>query len=282
MKLSYYPGCSPLATSKEYNSSTKAVCRALNIELIELPDWNCCGATSAHYTSHELSITLGLRNLIIAQKQGWNLVTICAACFNRLKIAQAAAENNPGLKKQVEEIVGYSSENKANIKVKHLLEIIRNDIGFDAIKQKVTRPLRGLKIAVYYGCLLVRPRDICQFDDQENPLVMDQLMETLGAEPLKWSCKTECCGGSLSTTRRDVVIKLVAELLDMAAEAGANCIVTACPLCAMNLEMRGQRNNKMPVFYFSELLGLALGIEKTHKWFSRHLVSPGKLLDVLK
>lgn len=280
MMFSYYPGCSSHSTAKTYDTSAREVCTVLGIELHELSEWNCCGASTAQSTDSRLSTLLCLRNLKLAEQTGRDLTTICAFCFNRLKNAQSMLKANPSLIDLFEDITGLKYEE--SVKVRHILELIFNDIGIDNIKNKVRTPLHGLKAVIYYGCFLVRPPEITGFDDPEYPLTMDTLMAAIGVEPLSWSYKTECCGGSLSITKREIVSPLVNTISIMAVEAGANCIVTACPLCFTNIETRTGSANRIPVFYFTELLGLAFGIEGSRKWFKRHLISPEKLLRSLK
>jgi heterodisulfide reductase subunit B len=277
MRITYYPGCSLHSSAKEYDLSTKDVCQKIGIELEELTDWNCCGSTSAHSTNRLLSLALPARNLILAEQKQQDILTLCAACFNRMKTAQITFEKEPSIKQEVEKILGLSYPSRA--KVKHFLEVLCKDIGFGEIEKLIVKPLKGLKAVAYYGCLLVRPKEIMQFDDPEHPTIMDRLIEITGAECKDWSYKTECCGGSLSITRRETVCTLVRKLISMAEEAGAQCIVTACPLCVSNLEMRADPEKKMPIFYFTEMLGLAIGVEDPNKWLNRHLVSPFELLQ---
>jgi heterodisulfide reductase subunit B len=280
MKVAYYPGCSLHSTAREYDISARQVCSLFDLELDEINDWNCCGATSAHSTNYKLSIALPLRNLVIAKEKGDKLITLCAACFNRMKTTQTILEKTPQLKQEVEEIVGVGYN--GTIKVRHLLEILVNDIGINRIAQRVTRPLNGLKTVAYYGCLLVRPKDITGLDEPESPTIMDKLIEATGAQCIQWAYKTECCGAGLSIPRSDIVKKLVTNLINMADDAGAQCIITACPLCTVNLETRASSEKKMPIFYFTELLGLSLGITEVIKLLDKHIVSPDKLLSSLK
>lgn len=269
MRFSYYPGCSAHSTAKEYDSSTRAVCRALSIELDELVDWNCCGSSSASHTNYRLSAALSLRNLILADAHDRELATICAFCFNRLKNVQKQIEQEPSIRQEVERIAGGSYLGKA--KVRHLLDILFNDVGLDALRHQTTHPLTGLKAVTYYGCLLVRPREVTAFDDPEHPMVMDHILKALGVECQPWSYKTECCGASLSITRPDVVTRLVGNLFRRAEEAGAQCLVTACPLCFTNLETRANGHG-LPVFYFTELMASAFGIPEAKQWFGKHLI----------
>ena len=277
MKLSYFPGCSLDGTAKEYGLSTRAACQRLGLELIEIPDWNCCGASSGHSTSYLLAQALAARNLILAEKQGLDLVVACAACFSRFKKADIALKKNAELNKKMEQIMGTLYE--GGFKIRHLLDVICNVVGLDTIRKKVSNPLKGLRLVPYYGCVIVRPHEVTQFDDEEQPQAMDNLIDAVGAECLPWSDKTECCGASLSLTRVDIVRKLARGIVEMAKEAGAQAIITACPLCQANLDMRYGEDG-LPIFYFTELLGLALGIEGK-SWLERHITDPLPLLTSL-
>ncbi len=278
MKYAYYPGCSlEAALAKEYDLSTKAVCEKLGIVLEELHDWNCCGASSGHSTSYLLNHAIVGRNLAIAEKQGLDIAAACPACYVRLKHTRHEVKEKPQLREQVTEAIDFPYEAKYD--VRHILDILCNDVGIKAIKEKVTRPLTGLKLVSYYGCFLVRPPSVVAFDDPENPQCMDNLLTALGADVRDWSGKVDCCGGSLALTKRDIVVRLVGELVEMARGVGAEALVAACPLCQMNLDGRQDfAHNPLPVFYFTELVGLAIGDSGAKSWFKKHLVSPGKLL----
>ena len=279
MKVSYYPGCSLHATGREYDESVKAVSKALDIELNEIDDWSCCGASSAHMTNFKLSVALPARNIIAAEKDELDVMVPCAACFNRFKSAQYHLKNNEALRADVEGIIG--KEYKGNVAVRNPIDIIYNDIGVDKLSEIVTRKLEGLKPVSYYGCLLLRPPEVCEFDDYENPVTMDKIMTSLGAESRKWSCKTDCCGGSLTLGKTEIVKRLIDRLMTMAREAGANCIVTACPVCFANLDTRASEDVVLPAFYFTELIALALGLEGSDAWFKMHNVDPRPLLTSL-
>ena len=280
MKVSYYPGCSLHATAKEYDQSVRAVSRALGIELKEVEDWSCCGATSAHSTNFKLSIALPARNLVSAEKDELDMIMVpCAACFNRFKTAQYHLGRDEELRTEIEDIVG--GEYKGSIAVKNPVDVVFNEIGLDVLNEKVTRKLSGLKPVSYYGCLLLRPPEICDFDNYENPYMMDGIMESLGAESRPWSYKTDCCGGSLTLGKTEIVVRLVDKLMRMAREAGANCLVTACPICMANLDMRASEGMRLPAFYFTELIALAMGLGGPEKWFKMHNVDPRPLLNSL-
>lgn len=278
MKYSYYPGCSLHGSSREYDASTQAVCTHMGVELEELPDWICCGASSGHSLNQTLNVGLPARNLMIAEEAGMDIAVPCAACYNRLKTAAHAIREDKAVREQMKELLGHDFGDR--VKVLNLVELILERIGTDAIRSRVVKPLAGLKVACYYGCLLVRPAEVTRFDDPEHPRSLDDVMRAVGAEPLYWSYKTECCGGSHALTRADIVTSLVDEIIKMAREAGADAIVTACPLCMGNLDTR-QGADPMPVVFFTELLGLAFGIEDTKRWLSRHVTDPMPLLQSL-
>ena len=276
MDYSYYPGCSLHSTGLEYGLSTRAVFGHLGLGLQELPGWNCCGASSAHSVSHTLAVALPARNLALAQEAGRDVIAPCAACFNRLKSAEYAMRREPELRAEVEALVGFTY--RGEIAVRHLMAVLAEDVGVSRIAEQVTRPLHGLKVVPYYGCLLVRPPQVTQFDDPDNPQVMAALLAAVGAQVVPWSHATDCCGASLSLTRSDVVNRLVGRLAERAREAGADALVTACPLCQVNLEMRQLQEPHMPAFYITELLGLAFGLPQAEGWLSKHLIDPRPVL----
>lgn len=275
---SYYPGCSLHSTGLEYGLSAKAIFNHLDMAVRELPEWNCCGASSAHALNHKLALALPARNLALAQKMGGDLIAPCAACFNRMKMTDHKLRTDVQARLQIEEIVGFKYTGEVN--VRPLLAVLSEDFEKDEMAKLVKRPLKGLKLVPYYGCLLVRPPNITQFDDPENPKVLADLLVTMGAEVRDWSYANECCGAGLSLSRSDVVEGLVSKLVERGREAGAEALVTACPLCQVNLEMRQTVEPKMPAFYFTELIGLAFGISETKKWWSKHLIDPRPLLNL--
>jgi heterodisulfide reductase subunit B len=278
LKYAYYPGCSLEATAREYDLSVRAVCARLDIELVELPDWSCCGASSGHNTNRRLAHALVGRNLALAESLGLDIAVACPACYIRLRTTGHEMKDNSQKRAELADLIAMPYEARGN--TRHLLDIICHDIGLENLKKKVVKPLQGLKLACYYGCYLVRPPEVVAFDDPENPQVMDVLLDALGAEVKDWSGKVDCCGGSLSLTKREIARKLVNELTDMARRAGAQAMVAACPLCHANLETRqsAERENKLPVFYFTELIGLAMGITEAKSWLKKHLISPFGLL----
>ena len=274
MRYAFYPGCAGKTTAGEYNASAIAVCASLGIELEEMQGWNCCGASSAHSVSHELSLSLTGRNLAIAEKESLPMAAICPACYVRMRDTYTGVKNGSFSEDKMSELadVQYS----ASFDVKHILDIIVNEAGLEAVKKLTVKPLAGLRLVSYYGCFLVRPRELTGFDDTENPVLMDKLLEAMGAETLDWSGKVDCCGGSGSFTDTDMVCELTGKVSDYAAEVRADMIVTACGLCQANLESR-QGKNALPVSYFTELMGLAFGLD-AGKWFKKHIISPLPLL----
>jgi heterodisulfide reductase subunit B len=269
MQVSYYPGCSLHGTASEYDASTQAVSRLLGVELLELSDWNCCGASSAHSTNESLAYELAARNLAIAEREGKDVVIPCAACYSRLKAAKRQDQK----------------EREDEIKILSLLEFLTSRDRMEKMKQLKKRSLAGLKVVCYYGCLLVRPPRVTRSTNYENPQEMDRLMAALGAEAIPWSYKTDCCGASLVLTRTDIVRRLTRKILDGAENAGAEAIVVACPLCQANLDTRQEEISResgkeyaLPVLYFTELIGLALAHGDTGKWWKKHFVDPRRLL----
>lgn len=280
MKVCFYPGCALHGTGREYGESIQEVGKNLDIQLEELEDWSCCGASSGHTTNETLAIALPGRNLALAEKIGiTEMVTPCPACFVRLKIAEKKLKGNGS---QYDLPFTYSG----GIKINHFLDYLCEPEPLKRIRAKITKPLQDLRVVCYYGCLTVRPPKLTDAKNPENPQNMDKLMELLGAQPIPWSFKTDCCGGSLTLTRIDIVRRLVNRLFNMAIEAEADCIVTACPLCQANLDTREaeaaqafQQNYNLPVFYFTELLGLSLGLSGIDSWLGRHIVNPRSLLE---
>lgn len=279
--FSYYPGCSLHSTAAEYDASVRAVFAALDVHLHELEEWTCCGASSAHAVNHILALALPARNLALAQPAGRDLVMPCAACFNRHKSAAHTLRHDPDQRRRVEKAVGFTFAD--TVAVRPLLEVVVNEIGLEQVAARVQQPLTGLKVVAYYGCLLLRPPEITEFDNPDHPTLMPALLHTLGAEVRPWSDAAECCGGGLALTRPAVAAGLVNRLAERAREAGAEALVTSCPLCQVNLEMR-QNGNKppLPIFYFTELMGLAFALPEAQQWWQKHLIDPRKLVQRLE
>jgi heterodisulfide reductase subunit B2 len=278
----YYPGCSLHSTGSEYDVSFRAVCEKLGIQIDEIKGWICCGTSPAHCTSRLLSLALPYENLLLADRMGLtDVVAPCASCFARLKTAQYEAAEDPEIAREIRRVLGAPLPESVN--VRSPLEIFNGETNAAAA---VTKNLPGLKVACYYGCLLTRPSKVMQFDECEYPMAMDNLLRSLGIATLDWSYKTECCGGALAMTRTDVVLKLTRDILEQAVAVGANAIAVACPLCHVNLDTRqaeveqqyGTRYN-LPIFYFTQLMGLAFGIDADKLGLQKHFVSAEALLS---
>ena len=284
LTLGYYPGCSGLGTSMEYESSTRAVCAALNVSLREIPDWTCCGSTPAHTVDHVLSTAMSARNFAQAETAGISdVITPCPSCLKNLKNALHNIQD-PLFRARVDALTERPL--KGEHTVRSVLQVLVEEIGIEAIRSRVRRSLRGLKVVPYYGCLMTRPGADMQFDDPENPTAMDKLLEALGAEVLPFPLKVECCGASFGIPQRGVVTRLSGKLLDLAASLGADAVVAACPLCQMNLDLRqGQVNrangthHALPIPYFTQLMAYAFGIDAKATGFDKLTVAIQPALD---
>ncbi|SHK98822.1 CoB--CoM heterodisulfide reductase iron-sulfur subunit B family protein [Desulforamulus aeronauticus] len=280
MKLAYYPGCSLEATAKEFGSSVRAVSKALDIELVEIPEWTCCGATSAHATNHKLSVGLPALTIKQIQNMGLDCVVPCSACFNRLKTTEYQMLHDAEIRQEMEKVLSFKFDGQP--RVYDLLAYFVEKIGLKNISPKVQKPLKNLKIACYYGCLSVRPGHITEIDSTENPMQLDNLIKALGATPITWSYKVDCCGAGHSVAKSAMVTNLTGNILAKAREAGADAVVNSCPLCQTNLEMRRPQGEDIPVFFFTELMGLALGLPEAGDWWSKHLVDPSKVANAVQ
>ena len=283
LNYSYYPGCSLHASGKEYDESTQELFKSLKIGLKEVPDWICCGATPAHNVDELLSLSLCAKNLELSEGVEGDLAVACAACFSRLKTAQHKLEENEEKRHQVE----YALDAPLAIEkpVKHLLEILAKDYGLDRLEEAVKKPLKGLKVACYYGCLLTRPPEVPELDCIEAPTIMERVISAAGAEAVSWSHRLECCGANFTLSRPGVVINLSGQILASAKRAGADCIMVACPLCHANLDIRQKEIEEasgeqygMPVFYMTQLLALAAGVPVGKLGLDSMIVSPQPLL----
>jgi heterodisulfide reductase subunit B2 len=283
LKYAYYPGCSLHASAGEYDLSTRELFKALRIGLTEVPDWFCCGATPAHNVDELLSLSLCAKNLELAEKVEGDLAVACAACFSRLKFTQHTLEENSAKRKQVEKAI--DAPVKTDGHVKHLLEILARDLGLERLAQSVKKPLSGLKVACYYGCLLTRPPDVPNLDCVEAPTIMEDVLRAVGAEPVTWTHRMECCGANFTLSRPGVVIQLSNAILDSAKAAGADCVMVACPLCHGNLDIRQKEiegvystSYGLPIFYITQLVGLAAGLAADKLGLGALIVNPMPLL----
>jgi len=280
-RLAFFPGCSLDGTGREYGHSTLAVLEALGRPVEILEDWNCCGATAARGIDLGLSVRLSGRNLALSARQGCDVMVACAACYNNMAFARDHLAKCPEDFSEP----GFEQVRPESVEVHHLLSVLSSDKMLEAVSSRISNPLDDMVLACYYGCLLVRPGSYTQVDDRENPQLMDKMMKLCGAKTVDWSYKTDCCGGSASLTRKESAIKLMSRIFTDAIGRGANAIVTACPLCHMNLDAFQRdvgaemgKDLSMPVFYFTELMALAMGIEGAAKWFKGHLTSPAPVV----
>lgn len=259
MGYAYFPGCSLKGMAIEYEMSVKADAQILGIELTEVPDWTCCGASAAHAVDSQLAIDLAQKNIDQAKKLGkTTMTTPCPACFSRLRVAQMASGDE-------------------SMAIKSLLQVYYEEK--EGIKERIKKPLEGLKVAPYYGCLLVRPKEVSRFDSPENPGSMDEILKICGAEVIDFPFKTDCCGASAALTKKNLCLKLSGKILKMAVSRGAKAVVVACPLCHQNLDLRqaqiekalGEKFNT-PIYYFTQIIGLALGLSASVLGIDRHAV----------
>ena len=278
--IAYYPGCSLHSTSPEFNTSTLAVCEALDLDLIEPKGWNCCGSSSAHKADPEAALRLPMENLSLIEQSGFEEVTMpCAACFNRHKTAQFEIRENESRKSTMDETIGYDYQD--SVQVSSLGETIYRRVGPEELTARVKHSLQGLHVVCYYGCLLTRPPQVTEAPHPENPTEMDELMSALGAEVLDWSYKTTCCGAAHSLTRKDIVIDLSSNLINQARLVCADVIAVACPLCHTNLDARQFQmglDEEMPVMYFTQLMAIALGLPVKDAALNKNLVDPRPIL----
>jgi len=286
MRYAYFPGCSLGASASDYDLSLRAVCRALDVELVEVRDWVCCGASSAHATSHLLSIAMPVLSLSHAEQDGFDrLVAPCLACLSRFKAANKEMQEDPEVREKIHRAFDYHY--RATVRVYHPLEVMVEEGMVDRIRSRARRKLSGLRVACYYGCVLTRPPKVAQFDICENPQSMDSIIRALGGEPLEWSYKTECCGVSMTLTRTDIVLKLSNDILREAKEMGAHAIAVCCPLCQANLDTRQLQIEEkyrvhygIPILYFTQLMGLAFGAFPKELGLEKLITSPRDALEV--
>lgn len=281
VKASFYPGCAAHSTAVEYDQSLHAVLAEMGVELQEIEDWNCCGGAAAHSLNRTLGLALPGRNLAIAQESEYPLLVPCPACYNAVRRAHHAVTHNQTVREELERLMGCEYREGTTVQAAH--EFVTDTIGLERVRERVTKPLTGLKVVSYYGCLLVRHPEVVEVDDYENPTFLDEIVEVLGGEPRDWSYKTDCCGADLAMTHRDIAAEIADRITGMALEAGADCIMVSCGLCNVNLDMRqtGANQPKVPILYFSELMGTAFDLPGRQKWWEKHIVRPDELLRSL-
>jgi len=285
MKIGFYPGCSLSGTAREYNESVKAVAKAFQIELVEIKDWNCCGASAAHNIDHVLALSLPARILALAEEQGLNEILVpCAACYNRLSSTQHRLLEDEQLKKKIVDTI--EMKYNGNVRILNIIQFLEKYIS-NEIDQNITRKF-SKKVACYYGCLLVRPNKVLDFDREEDPVSMDKIMKQLGANPLQWAFKTECCGAGLSVSKTSTVARLSGKILEDAVLRGAEAIIVACPMCHANLDMRRpeinnylKKKTNIPVMYITQAIGIAIGLSEKELGLHRHFVPVNMDFDYL-
>ncbi|MCD6309974.1 MAG: CoB--CoM heterodisulfide reductase iron-sulfur subunit B family protein [Candidatus Eremiobacteraeota bacterium] len=286
MKLAYFPGCSLHSSGRDYDRSIRMVLSRLGVELEEIPDWNCCGATSAHAMDENLAILLPARNLAIAEEMGFNILAPCSACHQRLVIAEEELKKDRW-KKALKKTTG--KEYTGKVHTWSILEVLVREIGLDSIKKEIKSPLKGYRVISYYGCLIVRIPRVETFDDRENPTSMDRLVELTGAEAVDWPYKTDCCGAGFGITEEVFFRKLSGNLVEKAREFGGEIILTVCPFCQLNLEMYGYKEAKekpgkvpVPVMSITQWLGLAMGFSAGKMGLKNLLVKPTRFGELVK
>jgi heterodisulfide reductase subunit B len=284
MRYSYFPGCSLETVGRSYDVSARLAARKLGVELVELEDWNCCGATAYFHIDEILAHTLCARNLAMSEKAGMDVVAPCSGCYKNMRETNAHLKKDLELRDHInvalkEDGLEFSGEQR----VLHLVDMFTEDVGIENIRKSVVNSLKGLRVAPYYGCQILRPK--MGRENIEDPEFLEDLISATGAEAVDYPLKTECCGGSLIMTRNPVALKLIKNLLTCAAYERADLIVTTCPLCQVNLECYQKKVNReygtefsLPVLYFTQVLGLALGIPEGDLLIGSELSSPAGLL----
>jgi heterodisulfide reductase subunit B len=279
-KVAYYPGCSLHSTAAEYDHTVRAATEAIDLELVEPPGWICCGSSPAHSTDHTLATVLPMQTLTTVEQMGLDTVTApCSACYARMKAATHTVAHDENMAKRVEEKLGYAY--RGTVKVQHLLDTLVDKAGLDKVEAAVQKPLKGLKVACYYGCLVTRPPKITEAEHPEYPTKMDDLMRALGAEPIDWSYKTDCCGGALGLTQTHLALEMTQKILQNARDCGADVVATVCPLCHVNLDARQKQiglAEPMPVLYGTQLMVLAFGLTDKQAALHKNMVDPKPVL----
>jgi len=284
MRITYFPGCTLNTTAKGFDNALRASFAALGAELVELPEWNCCGATFPLVVDNILDLAAPTRVLLAAQKQDERLAVACTMCYNVIRRTNNRLRSDADALEKLNYFI--EDEYRGGVEVLDVLQILRDDVGFEAVKAAVKKPLTGLKVAAYYGCMVLRPPAEVAYDDPENPRTLDDLLVALGAEPVQWPHKAECCGAYLAVKSKEATAEMSYRILSSARRAGAQAVVTNCPLCQFNLDKQqldvGRRHSgyqPMPVFYFSQLLGVSLGLDTADFGWERHYVDVSPLLE---
>ena len=287
MKLSYYPGCTLKNHAKNFEDSSLCSLEKLGVEVEELPRWNCCGTVFSLATDDLIHHIAPIRNLLRAKQQNSDkLLTLCAMCYNTIKRSNERMKQEPENLEVINDLM-YKEEGsyEGDVDVVHLLELLKDTISFDAVERKIVKPLKGLKVASYYGCYLVRPKEI-GFDNIENPVILDQLVTTLGGTPVDFPFKTECCGAYQTVDKPEVIAQRTHQILSSINDRGADVVSVSCPLCAFNLDQRQKETTKkypdfknIPILYFSQLMAIALGCAEDSLKLDLHYIDPKPILQ---
>jgi heterodisulfide reductase subunit B len=279
--IAYYPGCSLDSTATEYDHTFRAVCEALDLELIEPPGWVCCGSSPAHSTDPVLAGYYSVLNLSLIERMGLEqVVAPCLGCYQRFRAGAQEVAHDADLAAEVADRIGY--EYQGTVETFHAVGALLERVGIDAIHARVRKPLKGLKVASYYGCATTRPPKYTGSDSPENPTIMEEIVRALGAEPVDWSYKTDCCGGSLGITQTSLALELSAKIIESARDSGADIMINACPLCQVNVENRQVQMDlgfEMPCLYITQLMALAFGLEESKAELDKNMIDPRPVLQ---
>ncbi len=289
MRYAYYPGCAAKSSAPELYTSTASVAEKLGIELIELTEASCCGAGVVNEGDPFLDMLLNARTFAMAENLGLDILTICSTCQGVMRQRKWQLDSNSGLMVQTNEaLTKVNMQYTGKVQIKHLLLALIGDLGLSKLEQQVSKPLKGLKIAPFYGCYILRPSEALQFEDHENPTSLHRLIAALGAEPIQYEGETKCCGFPVLFVQRGTAFEMAATYLKNAKQSGADCLVTPCPLCHISLDTYQGKSARqiraeidLPVMHLSQMVGLALGVEVNKLGFSKHLISMEQVLREL-
>jgi len=288
MDIAYYPGCTLKASSSLYDVQSRRIFKEIGIDLKEIEDWNCCGATSAGKVDDFLAVAMPARNLGIAEADGFSEMVIpCSACYSRTLVAQKQLEDSPAIKEEINSEL--TKKIQGNIKISSILEVLLTKIASGELAERVEKKLKGIRASCYYGCMQTRfPFKVPVPDDVENPQGMETVLKVLGAKTLDWSYKTDCCGASASVNDEETALNLMSRIMKDAIARGANCLVVTCPLCQLNLDAHQEKfcekhgiQERLPVYFITELIGLAMGLGPEELQIDRHFVDGTELLKEL-
>ena len=284
MKVSYFPGCTLYTTGQGFDNAVRASAAAVGLELVELPEWNCCGATYPLIVDNMLELAAPAHVLVAARDEGGIVTTACTTCYNVLRRTNRFIRDHMDERERINDFI--EAEYDGEVEVMDILHLLRDEIGFDTVKEKVQKPLKDLRVASYYGCMVLRPPDEVAYDDPDHPTSLDDLMAALGATPVDFAHKNECCGAYLAVKDAQITRDMVYTILRSAQVAGAEAVATNCPLCQFNLDRQQVEMRKihagyqpMPIFYFSQLMGLALELDTGDYGWDRHYVDGRPLLN---